>query len=294
MTSSPRHAVEFHLARWALAGIDALSYDAAIRLGRVLASLWWAVDLPRRRVAITNIVSSGITSDRREARSISRRCAESFGMLVIESLKSAELLGGGDWKDHVELALEPDVVDVLEDPQRPLIMVSGHLGNWELAAQLLSRYKPVAGITREMNNPRVEELVSARKARDAFRPIPKYGAAATRLIEVLEDRQILALLTDQHARKGGVMLEFFGRPAATYTTPAMLHLVTRAPLCFACCRRFGPRRFVLSSSPLIEVAPSGNRQRDVRAILEKINGYLEEEIRESPDQYLWGHRRWRD
>ena len=93
---------------------------------------------------------------------------------------------------------------------------------------------------------------------------------------------------------GGLRLAFFGHEAATYTTAAMLHLVARAPLCFAACRRVGPKRFELWSSPLIQRRPSGDKKADVRAILAEINGHLEAAIRRDPDQYLWGHRRWRE
>ncbi|MCP3958653.1 MAG: lysophospholipid acyltransferase family protein [bacterium] len=289
-----RHLIEYQLLRLALAFVDRLSLAGAYRLARVLAGLWWRADFPRRRVARENILRGGIETDPGRASALSRRSAEHFGMLVIESLKSAEMLEDDRWREHVKLEIAPDVMAVLEDPEQALIMASGHFGNWEIAAQLLSRYKPVAGITRTMNNPRVEELIQRRKPRYRFHPIPKYAADPRRFLAVLQDREILALLTDQHAHTGGVPIEFFGHPAATYTTAAMLHLVTRAPLCFAACRRLGPMRFELTSSPLIEHRPSGDKKADVRAILIALNGHLEDAIRQAPDQYIWGHRRWRD
>ena len=214
-------------------------------------------------------------------------------MVVIESLKSAEALADHRWQEHVQLTIAPDVAAVLDDSEQGLIMASGHFGNWEIAAQCLSRYKPVAGITRPMNNPRVEALIQKRKPRYRFHPIPKYAADPRRFIKVLDAGEILALLTDQHAHTHGMEVEFFGRPAATYTTAAMLHLVTRTPLCFAACRRVGPMRFELVTSPLIQQQPSGNKKADVHAILTTLNEHLEAVIRKDPEQYIWGHRRWR-
>ncbi len=289
-----RHLTEYLLLRSALAVVDVLPFGAAGFLGRRLADLWWAVDFPRRRVAKGNIVRSGIETDARRARHLSRRSAEHMGMVVVESLKSAEILDGGRWRDHVKLEIAPDVMAVLEDPSQGLIMVSGHFGSWEIAAQLLSRYKPIAGITRPMNNPRVEALIQRRKPRYRFNPIPKYAADPRRFLAVLGSGEILALLADQHAHTGGVKVDFFGRPAATYTTAAMLHLVTRTPLCFAACRRTAPMRFEIVTSPLIKHPPSGNKKRDVHAILTTLNHHLEAEIRKAPEQYIWGHRRWRD
>ncbi|MEO1369130.1 MAG: hypothetical protein AAFX50_18285, partial [Acidobacteriota bacterium] len=53
-------------------------------------------------------------------------------------------------------------------------------------------------------------------------------------------------------------------------------------------------RFVLETSPLIEVTPSGSKNDDIARILGELNGYLEAAIRRAPDQYVWGHRRWRN
>ena len=52
--------------------------------------------------------------------------------------------------------------------------------------------------------------------------------------------------------------------------------------------------FELTTSGLIRHERTGDKQRDVRVILEILNSHLEEEIRRAPDQYLWAHRRWRD
>jgi KDO2-lipid IV(A) lauroyltransferase len=244
-------------------------------------------------MARDNILACGIETDPGRANTLGRRSSQHVGQVVIESLKSAKLLDEHGSHEHVRLEIAADVRAVLDDPHRGLIVASGHFGNWEIAAQLLSRFKPVSGITRPMDNPRIEEVIQRRKPRYRFNPIPKYDADPGRFISVLSSGEILAFLVDQHARFGGMWIEFFGRPAATYTTAAMLHLVTRAPLCAAVCRRVGPARFELSTSQLIEHPPTGDRKADVRAIFATINGYLEEAIRRDPDQYLWAHNRWR-
>jgi len=115
-----------------------------------------------------------------------------------------------------------------------------------------------------------------------------------RFLEVLENKEFLALLFDQHAGEYGMMIDFFGHPASTFKTPPMLHLVTRTPLCFASCRRIGPMKFKICTSNLINQPRSGNKNEDLKAILGSLNRDLEAAIRKDPTQYLWGHRRWRD
>lgn len=283
------HFLEYWAARLALLGVDLLPPAAASRWAAALGSLWWTADRPRRRVAISNILRAGVAGDRRQARAIGRGAARHMGMVLVESMKSSLVL---DDPERLRVDIPDDVAAVLEDPDRGLIVVSGHLGNWEIAGQWLSRYKPVAGISRPMNNPRVQELALSRRQRRGFRMIPKYDADPGRFLKLLGDGEILALLIDQHARRG-IDAPFFGHPAKTHTTAAMLHLVARTPLTFLVCRRTAPMTFELSLSPLIAQPRSGDRNADVQAIVRTLNARLEEAIRRDPDQYLWGHRRWR-
>ena len=283
------HLLEYWAARLALFGVDLLPPAAASRWAAALGSLWWIADRPRRLVAVSNILRAGIAADRQGARAVGRAAARHMGAVLVESIKSALVL---DDPERLRVEIPRDVQDVLEDRNRGLIVVSGHFGNWELAGQWLSRYKPVAGISRPMNNPRVQELALSRRQRDEFRMIPKYDPDPGRFLRLLGDGEILALLVDQHARQG-IDVPFFGHPAKTHTTAAMLHLVARTPLTFAVCRRTGPMTFELTLSPLIEQPRSGDRKADVEAILHTLNALLEAAIRRDPDQYLWGHRRWR-
>lgn len=283
------HLLEYWAARLALFGVDLLPPAAAARWAAGLGSLWWTADRPRRRVAISNILRAGLAGDARQARAIGRGAACHMGMVLVESMKSSLVL---DDPERLRADVPSDVAAVLEDPDRGLLVVSGHFGNWEIAGQWLSRYKPVAGISRPMTNPRVQQLALERRPRRGFRMIPKYDPDPGRFLRLLGDGEILALLVDQHARQG-IDVPFFGHPAKTHTTAAMLHLVARTPLTFAVCRRTAPMTFELTLSPLIEQQRSGDRNADVEAILRTLNSLLEEAIRRDPDQYLWGHRRWR-
>ncbi|REJ81212.1 MAG: hypothetical protein DWQ36_18590 [Acidobacteria bacterium] len=326
-----RHAAEYRLLQAALAGFDRLPIGTAAALARRLGRTWFALDRRRRRVAISNVLRAGFAGDQRQATDLARRSAEHFALVVLEALRSEEILdrepaepeGGAEpqpacggvelridpaaralLEDEaqgmvqpacggVELRIDPAARALLEDEAQGMVLSSGHFGNWEIGGQVLSRFKPVAGIARPMNNPRVERLVQQRKPRYRFRPIPKYSGEPRRFLEVLRQGEALALLTDQHARSGGVPVELFGHPVSTYTTSAMLHLVARVPLCFAACRRVAPLRFELVVSPPIEHRRSGDRRADVQAILRRLNAMLEEQVRLAPDQYVWGHRFWR-
>jgi KDO2-lipid IV(A) lauroyltransferase len=288
-----RHIFEYIGLRLALFLCDHLPFRATSSFFSGLAGLWFVISFNRRRIAVDNILQSGITSDPHEASRIARDSFKHFAILVLESLKSDTELSGDDWKDKVEIDIAPETMKMLNDPNGGMIIVSGHIGNWEIAAQLLSRMKPVVAITRDLNNPYVNKVMKARKSRNDVTLTPKHDANSVRFLSAIKQSKVLALLTDQHAINGGTMINFLGRPASTHTSPALLHLVTKAPLCFGYCIRKGPMDYKLVAHEPIRVTPTGDRKKDVQTILENINTELETIIRQYPEQYLWAHRRWK-
>lgn len=295
MTTPARRArfiAEYGAVGPALFLLDRLPFGAAAAIGRSIADAWYACDRKRRKTAIGNIELSGIASDRAEAREIARASFRHMAMVVVESLKSSFTVEQKA-PEGIDLQIPPATMEALRDPGMGVILASGHIGNWEVAAQALSGIKPVTGITRRMNNPYVNRLMERRKPRNRFELTPKHDNDKGRFLSVLRRGEILALLTDQHARDRGMMIDFFGRGASTHTSPALLHLVTRAPICFGYCIRTNPMKFKMIADEPLRFEPSGNREADTREILTTIAGKLESAIRAYPDQYLWAHRRWR-
>ncbi len=288
-----RHIIEYALLRPLLALIDWLSPRAAERLATVLADIYFSGAARRRGITCDNVRRSGIASSEVEVRRIAKESFRHFACLVIDSLKSDKVFTPETWQDHVEMDVDPATMELMKKPGQGIILISGHLGNWEIAAQVISYIKPVVGITRDMNNPYTDKLMKERKPRNNFKLTPKHDADMGRLLTTLKDGHVLALLIDQHAREGGMMVDFFGIPASTHKSHAMLHLITKIPLCFGYCVKTGPMQFKFKALPPITAERTGNRNADVKAILEQLTAELEAAIRAYPEQYLWAHRRWR-
>ncbi|MBN2492169.1 MAG: lysophospholipid acyltransferase family protein [Planctomycetes bacterium] len=291
---SLRHRLEYLGLKLGLLLIDRLPPAATVWLARAVADLWYAVDARRRQIACENILRSGVAASPRAAARIARASFRHLPLVVLESLRSERLFARGNWRERVVFEAPAETMALLAAPGQGLILVSGHLGNWEIAAQLLSKTKPVTGITRGMNNPLAHALMLRRKPRARFTLMPMHDANPARFFAVLRRGDVLALLMDQHARRRGMMVPFFGTPASTHTSPALLHLVTGAPLCFGYCVRTGPGAFRLVAGPPLSHPPTGRREEDIRTILEALNRQLEDAIRRYPEQYLWVHRRWRE
>jgi KDO2-lipid IV(A) lauroyltransferase len=285
--------LEHAVARLLVFGIDVLPLGLATRLASGLADLAFLVDRRRRRVAIDNVLRSGIESDRPTAVRLARRSARHFAGVVVETLKARRLLAGDGWERRVDFRIPDSVWPLIRDPRRGLLLATGHFGNWELGAQAFSRLKPVVAAARRVSNPRIDRFLQRRKPASGFRLVPEWFGSPTRYTEALAAGEALALLIDLDARGEGIKLDFLGRPAATHVTVAMLHLVTKAPLVFASCRRLAGGRFEIVVSEPIEHRPTGDKEGDVRTLLAALNRELESAIRLAPEQYLWAHSRWK-
>lgn len=291
--SRVRHSLEYAGLRLALGLVDRFPLRTAAAWSSAMAGLWYSLDRPRRRIAVANVLRAAVASTEREADRIARASFRHFAVSIVEGLKAETTITAANWQEHVRLEMPESARETLQRPGQGVILVSGHLGSWAVAGHAVSFLKPVVGISRGLNNPHTDRLLQTRRPNDRFSWTPKHGANTFRFLSVLKAGKILALLVDQHARDQGIMLDFLGTPASTHVSPALLHLVTGAPLCYGYCVRTGPMVYALRVAEPLHHPASGDKERDIRDILETVHGWLGDAVRQYPEQYLWAHRRWK-
>ncbi|MEQ1856431.1 MAG: lysophospholipid acyltransferase family protein [Longimicrobiales bacterium] len=178
---------------------------------------------------------------------------------------------------------------------RGVVLLTGHLGNWEMGgAAIAAQGVPLDVVGKGMSNARFQEDLFATRARLGMRVI-EMGEASREALRGLAAGRVVAMLADQQAHKGGVLVPFFGRPASTARGPAVFALRTGAPVFVAFCVAEGGRtaRYVLTFDRL-EVPPTAGADADVIALLSAYGASLERAIRGVPEQYFWQHRRWKN
>jgi len=293
MLKSLRYSIEYQFVLRALNWLENHSFEECERRARSLARTWFRFDPKRRRISVDNVLKAGITADRAQAESIAREALENFALVAVESLKSRDLITKANWLNEVEVDIPQDSMDLLKCEGKGVLLLSAHIGNWEVAARILSFLKPVTGITRDAKNPRVNELMQRFKPSENFTLTPKHSADPTRLLSVLRRGEVLALLIDQYAMSYGVRLPFFGHTTSIHKSPALLHLVTKTPILYGLCLRKAPMKFRVEVSEPLVFPATGDRQKDIETILLDLTARTESAIRRYPEQYLWAHNRWR-
>lgn len=289
-----RHFAEYLCARAALGMVNAAPPRVSQAFGHALADLAFVAAAQRRRIACANLLRTGLAQTPAQARQLARQSFRHLADVALESVLCARRLTADTWQEAVELELPDATRRLLDDPAQGIIVVTGHVGNWEVGGHLLSFLKPVTAVARRMNNPRTQALFDRYSARGRLSIVPKRQADPRMLVRTLRQGRLLGLLMDQHARgESALKVPFFGHPAAMYATPARLQRLTGAPIIFQYALRTGRLRYrMVISEPLVYPATSDPRA-DRYAVLLDLNQRLEAAIRQAPGQYLWAHRRWR-
>jgi KDO2-lipid IV(A) lauroyltransferase len=186
-----------------------------------------------------------------------------------------------------------DHVDRAVAAGRRMIIFSGHIANWEIAALAAVQYGiSVAQIYRAANNPRVDRMITRFRG-DAAELIPKGAVAARRAIATLRRGAHLTMLADQKMNDG-IPVPFFGRPAMTAPALAALALRFDCDVLPARVERLGGAHFRLTVSPPLPLPRTGDSHADAAALMAQVNAILETWIRDRPEQWFWVHQRWPD
>lgn len=174
---------------------------------------------------------------------------------------------------------------------RGVIIVTGHLGNWELAAAAMAaRDYPVALVAKAQRSRFLEERLAASRVAHGVRVIPMDNPRAC--FEWMKQGGGVSLAVDQRIREGGAEVPFFGRMARVHTGPATLALRTGAPVLFVSPRRIRPGLHELKFEPL-SIIRTGDRRLDISENTAMLQKALESAIRCCPEQWIWEYRIWR-
>jgi phosphopantetheine--protein transferase-like protein len=184
------------------------------------------------------------------------------------------------------------------DRGKGVLILTGHFGNFEVAtAAVLDSYPQARGrfwfVRRPVKPEWLDALVTRRFRRAGFGILPKRGGLDA-ILDKLAAGDLVVFPFDQHAsRKDGVLVEFFGHPAGTFRSLAVIALSTGAPVVPASSWREPGGRHVLRFEDALEPVEHADTNEAIRLNTRSYNAALERMIVRHPEQWWWVHRRWK-
>ncbi len=226
-----------------------------------------------------------------EIRLIAKNVYKNMGITSLEFAKMPhmtddEFFAATDYKKE-----QIDYLWELLNHKKGVIFASAHMGNWEMLAEFGSRLGfNMSILFKPSTNPYLNKIWFGLRGNNKLIDISKDLSSVVRRLRANE---VICLLFDENARKRGIMLDFFGKPASTYKGPAYFALKTGCPvvcLYFVRKKEDAKHKFIIERT--IWPKRTGNLEKDMLDILRQMNESLEQVIRQYPEQWNWIYKRW--
>ncbi len=284
---------QFTALRAATAAMGVFPVESVMKGARDLGTWMYRLDRKHRERAVGNIRRSMPHLPDAEVARIAERSIGHFLQLGVEVLFTPRLVNLDTWAERIRLhRLEPAMERLLSP--RPVILLTGHFGNWELLGSLLATFGVrIEAIARPIDNPLVNEWLTGVRQRRGLKLITKWGAT-DRMTRVMDRGGQLGFIADQNAGEKGLFVPFFGRLASTYKSIGLLAMHYEAPVICGYARRLGEGfDYEMGTTDLIQ--PEDWKQADdpLYYLTARYMRAIEAMVRLAPEQYLWVHRRWK-
>ncbi len=185
-----------------------------------------------------------------------------------------------------------DLLDQCAAAGRGVIILTPHLGAFELAPRAIGQHHPITVLYRPSRQPVVERLLQRLRPTPVVSTAPANAAGVRQLLRALKSGQTIGMLPDQVPSKGeGQWTPFFGRPAYTMVLPMRLAQATGAALIWALALRTADG-WRLMLEPWQPQATTG-AEPDLAQLVDQMNRKTEEMILREPEQYLWAYNRYK-
>lgn len=178
---------------------------------------------------------------------------------------------------------------------RGVLIVTGHLGAWELSSYYHSLMGyPMGMVIRRLDNELVDRMVNAIRCRHGNRVLHKDDFARGLLASMRKGETVGILMDTNMTPPQGVFVDFFGHPACTASGLARVALRTGAAVLPGFLLwESTEQKYVLHFGEEMQLVRTDDDDVDTVANTQQFTSAIEQYVRRYPDQWLWLHRRWK-
>ncbi len=299
MTKKPSPVVDYLvyvLIRLLICLAQAITWDAALNLARALAWIAYRLDRRHRLVAHENLRHAFGDLDERARDRLVRASYLHLMTMVVEMTRVPRVLHPHNADRYVQLSdSDLEHFQRLKASGRKCLVVTGHFGNWEILNFIAGLSGFRGGIVaRRLDNPYLDHFL-ARFRRQTGQVLLDKSADYQRILKFLDRGISLGMVGDQDAGPRGLFVEFFGRPASTFKSIALLSLEYQAAIVVTAAARVGqPMRYRVYLEDVILPEQYTGDADPARAITQRYTNALQRMVLRHPEQYFWLHGRWKN
>ena len=286
----------YHIARLSISLFRVLPRAFCIWLLDILAVCAYYLDFRHRHIARVNLQIAFPELSSSERGRIARKSFQNTARNLLEISRLPTLT-----PQNISSLVEYDNRQGLnnfrsaQEKGKGILYLTGHFSAWELLPTAHALYgHPLSFVTRPLDNDKLEQYLIKIRESKGNRVISKKKSARY-ILEDLKARNTVGILMDQNTSlQEGIFADFFGIPAATSLSVALFSLRTEAPVLPGYLTPMHKGRYTIKFLAPLEPIRSGDMSRDLEINTRLFNEIFEKIIREQPESWLWGHKRWKN
>lgn len=244
----------------------------------------------RKEVVSENLANAFPDKSNTELRRVAKSFYRQLSQVFVESIKAYRFTSK-HWAKRVPLINKDQVLSYL-DQGVPVILMSGHVANWEWPAFSIGAQLgyPMEFLYKPVSNKNSERIMLQLRTKHGGIAVPK-DSAMRQIIKRRKQPRLVGIIGDQLPSLGTEKLwyDFLNRETAFYVGAERIATLTQYAVFYTDTKRTGLGRYEVTFK---EIA-SPPYEKDKTGIIEKYKDLLEETIHQNPSDYLWSHKRWK-
>ena len=284
------------LVRLVVALVQMLSWNGALGLAHLLGRLAYLVNRRHRLVAADNLRQAFPDLAPDGVDRLVRATYRHWATVVVEMIRMPQTLRKSNLATYFAYPTDADEQCARRWAActQGRILLTGHFGNFEALSYTLGLFGASGAVlARRLDNPHLDRFVAVFRQKTGQVLLDK-SVDYPRILAHLQAGGSLGIVGDQDAGPRGLFVDFFGRPASTFKSIALLSLEYQLPILVMGAARVGwPMRYRLYLEDVILPEDHAGRPDAAREITERYTRALERMVRRHPEQYFWLHRRWK-
>lgn len=288
-----KNDIIYYIAIAIISFLKALPREWAIRLGSVIGEIWYLV-VPKDRNMATEQMRYVLNLEGNDLKAHVRASYETIGKNLIDVFRMS------NWSPEfmnslVEIEGYENFTKALEK-NKGIIVLTGHIGNFELLAAWFSHYKKhkISVIGREMYDKRFDKMLTEHRAKLGMKNIATTSTIKTIISDLKNNHAIGFLLDQDSTRVSGYFIDFFGKKALTAAGPMFIARKTGSPVLPMAIYRKSDDKYIIRVLPELNLEWTDNKEEDIKNALIECNKAIEKLIKYDPIQWVWVHNRWRN
>ncbi len=280
--------LEFYLYKFGEFLACIFPLGVAYRIGKLLSTMQFYISKKDRDAVISNLKVILPNENKTEIRRIAKKVFVNFGLYLVEfcRFKCIDL----NFINNNFTFKGKDIIDQALKEGKGAILLTGHIGNWEVGGMALSLLGyPLMVVALEHKNKRINDFFKERRESKGMEIVP-LGIAIKRCYKGLKANKLMAILGDRDFSDTGYPIDFLGKSKIIPRGPAVLALRTGAPIIPVMITRQGLDRLTLECLPPLRITSDSNEKE----IMKDYAKIIENQIYKSPSQWLMFREFWKE